>query len=361
MKTIDLHTHVFPQYADLAIKVMNRCSVETAGLLAWHDGFGPGLRKYLELSERYPGRFVIFGNVDFSRINEPDFGEKAAAQLAADVKAGMSGLKIYKALGLEYRGKDNSFRRINDPGLYPIWETAGKLGIPVLIHTADPVYFWQPVNKFNFWNGVLYGEYAWWSYYRKHYPSLEELIAERDEVIALFPETQFICPHLGSLSHALIPAAEALDNFPNLYYDISARIPEMGKSEVRSEYSREFIIKYQDRILFGTDMIYDDLNVAAGVQAQSLYQPGEVALNGADPEASYIETSVDFFASHIRFLSGNGVQEHPPFNRSREPFRVYELGLPEKVVRKLVWENPRNIIAGNVKLKTGSGNHAPIR
>lgn len=155
MKIIDIHTHVLPQYAELAIKVMDKCSIATAGLLAWHDGFGTGLQKYLDISRRHPGRFAVFGNPDFSRINEQDFGIKAAEQLKADVKTGMSGLKIYKALGLEYRKKDNSFWRINDPELYPVWKTAGQLGIPVLIHTADPIYFWQPLNGLNFWNRVL--------------------------------------------------------------------------------------------------------------------------------------------------------------------------------------------------------------
>jgi len=336
MQIIDAHTHVLPEVADLAIEVMDRCGIERAVALAWHDGFGEGLARYVQAFAPYGDRFIVFGNVDWRRVNEPDFGEMAAAQIADGVARGMRGLKVYKALGLEYRQPDGSLWPVNSPAFDPIWAEAGRQGIPVLIHTADPVAFWQPVNDANFWNGVLYGEYAWWSYYRKGLPSREALLAERNDVIGRHPQTTFICPHVGSKADCLDSAADDLDAFPNLFYDLSARIPIMGCSPRRAAHSRAFLTACADRVLFGTDVIYDAASVATGVQAQCLYQPGALPLDGADPRERYVATTVAFVQSHLAFLATETVQEDPPFRRSRSGFRLYGLGLEADVVARIV-------------------------
>jgi predicted TIM-barrel fold metal-dependent hydrolase len=341
---IDAHTHVLPQYADLAVAVMDRCGVECVLTAEWHDGFGQALEDHLAIFNRHPDRFVVFGNVDFGRINEPGFGGSAAKQMEQDVGRGMRGLKVYKALGLEYRDENGEFWRVNDERLDPIWDMAGRSGIPVLLHTADPPMFWEPVNEDNFWNAVLRGEYAWWSYYRKGFPSREELLAERNEVIKRHPNTLFICPHVGSNASSLDAAADDLDAMPNLYYDLSARIPIMGLPGRRSERAREFLIAYQDRVLFGTDAIYDDTNVPAGVQAQCLRQPGEVPLEDADPLDRYIETTMNFVQSHIDFLTTDRVQIDPPFTRTDRGYSIVGLGLPPDACEKILHQNVRRLL-----------------
>ena len=344
MRIIDAHTHVLPQYVNLAVRVMDQAGIDRTVTLAWHDGFGDGLRALMPVYNRYPGRFTVFGNVDFRRINEPRFAEEAAEQMRRDVDAGMRGIKVYKALGLDYQHEDGSYWRIDDPRLDPIWAAAGELGIPVLIHTGDPYQFWMPVTELNFWDGVLYGEYAWWTYHRAGRASLDEMLGERNAMIARHPGTTFIAPHVGSRSEALDIAADDLDALPNLYYDISARIPIMGLPGRRARHAREFLLDYQDRILFGTDLIYDDTNVPTGLQAQCLYQPYEIPLNGADPVERYVETSVEFVASHLEFLQTDHVQEHPPFKRSRKPFSIVGLNLPADVCAKILSRNAERII-----------------
>ena len=345
MAIIDAHTHVFPHYADLAVAVMDRCGIERVVTLEWHDGFGDTLREHMELFDRHPGRFVVFGNVDFGRIDEPRFAESAAEQMAADVDAGMRGIKVYKALGLEYRDDRGELWRVSDERLDPIWAKAGELGIPVLIHSADPPAFWEPVDEANFWNGVLYGEYAWWSYYRKGLPSRAELLAERNEVIRRHPNTTFICPHVGSKASCLDEAADDLDEMPNLHYDISARIPIMALSERRSAHSREFLLRYHDRILFGTDTIYDDTNVPTGMQAQCLYQPGEVPLGDADPRPRYVQTTATFIQSHLDFLTTDEVQTDPPFKRTTRGYSIVGLGLPQETCERILFSNVQRLVA----------------
>lgn len=344
MRIIDAHTHVLPQYVDLAVRVMDRTGVEKTVTLEWHDGFGESLREHLAIFNRYPGRFIVFGNVDFRRINEPKFAEQAAEQMARDVDAGMRGIKVYKALGLDYRQENGEYWRINDPRLDPIWAKAGELGIPILLHVADPRQFWQPVNELNFWDGVLYGEYSWWTYYRAGRAGVEELLGERNEVILRHPKTIFICPHVGSNSEALDIAADDLDALPNLYYDISARIPILGLPGRRQRHGREFLLEYQDRILYGTDLIYDDTNVPTGVQAQELYQPYEIPLDGADPVERYVETSVEFVNCHLEFLRTDHVQENPPFKRNTKGFRIIGLNLPVEVNEKILYKNAERLI-----------------
>jgi len=342
-RIIDAHTHVFPDYADLAVRVMDRCGVERTVTLEWHDGFGAALREHLAVFARYPGRFAVFGNVDFRRINDPDFGAAAADQLERDVAAGMRGLKIYKALGLEYRHPDGSFWHVDDERLDPIWAKAGELGIPVLIHIADPPAFWQPLTARNGWNGVLYGEYASWAYYRKGYPGPDELLGERNEVVARHPGTTFICPHVGSRAESLTLAANDLDAHPNLHYDISARLPELGLPG-RVAHAREFLTRYQDRILFGTDIIYDHANVPTGMQAQCLYQPGEIPLAGANPRDKYVETTAAFLASHLDFLVTLRVQHNPPFKRTLSDYDMMGVGLDEPVAQKVLWQNAERLV-----------------
>jgi predicted TIM-barrel fold metal-dependent hydrolase len=323
---------------------MDLSGVARCVTLEWHDGFGETLAAHLSIFNAHPGRFAVFGNIDFRRINEPDFARAACAQMERDVAAGMRGLKVYKALGLEYRQENGELWRVNDGRLDPIWAKAGELAIPVLIHIADPPEFWTPVNDRNPWNGVLYGEYAWWSYYRKGLASPEELLGERNEVIARHPGTLFICPHVGSYAHDLTKAAEDLDTFDNLFYDISARIPELGAPENRREAARQFLIDYQDRILFGTDVIFDHTNVAFGVQAQSLYQPGEIPLNGRDPHEEYVRSTAEFVRSNVLFLSTGEVQERPPFKRTRKAYSIKGLALPEMVLDKLFWKNADRLV-----------------
>jgi len=344
MQIIDAHTHVAPQYTDLAVEAMDRCGIDCVVTLEMHDGYGERLKEHLEIMRRYPGRFIVFGNVDWSRIDDPDFVQAAVRQMEEDVAAGMRGLKVYKALGLEYRYRNHEWVRIDDPALDPIWARAGELGIPVLIHSADPMAFWQPLTENNFWNGVLYGEYEWWSYYRKGYPGREELLAERNEVIACHPQTTFICPHVGSKADCLDSAADDLDAFPNLTYDLSARIPILGLSNRRAVHSREFLIEYQDRMLFGTDIIYDDTNVPTGMQAQCLCQPEEIPLGDADPEPRYVETTVEFFRSHLDFLATDQVQSDPPFKRSRKGLSITGVNLPSEVRRKILYENAARLL-----------------
>ena len=343
MPIIDCHTHVFAHRAESAVEVMDRCGIQTSLTMEWHNGFGDALREHIGQFNRFPGRFVVFGNVDWRRVNEPRFGQHAAEQMARDADSGMRGLKIFKALGLEYRRPDGQLWRVNAPEFDPIWEQAGKLGLPVLMHTADPPAFWQSVDERNFWNAVIFGQYEWWSYYRKGLPSPEELLSERNQVIARHPSTTFICPHLGSKSEMPLEAADDLAALPNLYYDISARVPALGSSPLRAQQSRQFMLDHPDRVLFGTDCIYDDDYLPRGQQAQNLQQPGP-AMPAQQAHASFIEQSEACVRMHLDFLTGTGIQENPPIVQCRQGYKVWNLNLPAAAAEKILHGNVQRLL-----------------
>lgn len=152
------------------------------------------------MAGRHPGRFVFFANTDFSGVGEPGWGERAAARLQEDVANGAAGLKIFKGLGMTHQDSEGRRIPVNDPRLAPLWDRAGELGIPVLIHSADPAEFWQPHDRFN---------ERWLELKLRprrirppdRFPPFEEIIEEQHDLFRAHPNTVFIAAHLGWLGN----------------------------------------------------------------------------------------------------------------------------------------------------------------
>ena len=181
-------------------------------------------KKYLWTN--YRDRFVIFANIDWQgdgRREDPsswachrgEFGRRMAAALVDAKQRGVAGLKIHKMLGLFYRNPDGSLMAIDDQRWDPIWEACGKIGLPVLMHTGDPVAFFQPVDGFNErWEELR--RHPDWSYFGDEFPSHEELLAARNRVIEKHPQTIFIGAHVAGYPENLAEVAKWLDQYPNL-------------------------------------------------------------------------------------------------------------------------------------------------
>jgi predicted TIM-barrel fold metal-dependent hydrolase len=178
---------------------------------------------------KYPGRFTVFANVDWSRVNEPSFAQNAAAQLERDVKEGGAvGLKIFKNLGMDTYWADGSRVRTDDPRLAPIWDKAGALGIPVLIHTAEPPAFFLPVDKLN----ERYLELTQFPGRTRppdKYPPFDSLIAEQHRMFKRHARTTFISAHLSWLGQDLARLGRTLDTIPNMNVEVAAALYEIGR------------------------------------------------------------------------------------------------------------------------------------
>ena len=248
---IDIHNHL----RDLSKTEHYLAEMDKAGvwMCVGLDGRSAGdfYKEHLKVSQSVSkDRFLIFFAPDFSKIDEPGFGLKEAAKLAEAAKMGIKGLKIFKTLGLELTDKTGKLVPVDDPRIDPIWAKCGELGIPVVIHVSDPKAFFTPIDKYNERYDEL-GSHPSWSFVgEKYIYSKEEILAQRNRVIARHPNTIFIGAHMGNLPEELGKVSMWLEQYPNFYIDIDARISELGRQPYTA---RKFMIQYQDRIMFGTD------------------------------------------------------------------------------------------------------------
>jgi predicted TIM-barrel fold metal-dependent hydrolase len=201
--------------------------------------------------EGAPERFKIFGGVDWSQWNRlgDGFPDWAAGRLRAQKEAGAEGLKIWKPFGLQVQDHNGQLVKVDDQRLSPIWQMAGELGLPVLIHVADPVAFFDPINETNErWEEL--GQHPDWAFTSPPFPPFMEIMEGLKRLVARHPGTLFIGAHVGCYAENLAWVGQMLDECPNYYIDISARLGELGRQPYTA---RKFFIQYQDRILFGSD------------------------------------------------------------------------------------------------------------
>lgn len=252
---VDIHNHLgsgkdylTPERVKRILTEMDAAGINTVIDL---DGtWGDRLKQTLDaLDKNHPGRFCTFANVNFDGIDDEGWSRREADQLEASFKAGAKGLKFYKQFGLGYRYRDGRLVPVDDPKLNTIWEVCAKYRKPVIIHTADPAAFWTPLDKYNErWHEL--NEHPDWLFGGGSYPPREQLLAQLERVIARHPKTTFISTHFGNNAEDLGTVARQLDQYPNMYVDIDARISELGRQPYTA---RRFFLKYQDRIMFGTD------------------------------------------------------------------------------------------------------------
>jgi predicted TIM-barrel fold metal-dependent hydrolase len=308
---VDLHGHPPSLTSESAIQqvvdAIDPLNVRTM-VVAWRNS-GESFRQQLSTvaASRHQDRFVMFTNISFSGVG-PGFGERAARQLEADVKAGAAGVgEIMKSFGLTARRGDGSRLRLDDPELDPIWRTAARLNIPVFLHVGDPSEFFQPLdyNNERWLEMALFPDRRFFD--RSRFPSFDDLMAERDRLIARNPKTTFILAHLGWQANDLGTVARLMDRLPNLYGELGAVLYDIGR---QPRAARDFFIKYQDRILFGKDS----------------FQPDEYPYYWR-----VFETTDDYFDYY---------RDYHAF------WKLYGLGLPDEVLRKVYNGNAQKLIPG---------------
>jgi predicted TIM-barrel fold metal-dependent hydrolase len=256
---IDVHNHIndaagIDEHMPPArvVEVMDRTNVKTVVILT--GMWGAKLQHVIdEMVKPYPGRFIVFAQLDYSRINDPNFGEEMVRLVDDSVARGARGLKFLKDLGLGVRDKSGKLIAIDDPRLDPVWRECGRLGIPVFIHTGDPEAFFHPTDAHNERYEEL-TEHPDWSFYGPQFPSFESLLEARNRVFARHPETQFVSLHMGWPEN-LDWVSRMLDEHPNVMVEFGAREAELGRQPRRT---RELFLKYQDRVMFGTDNGMDE-------------------------------------------------------------------------------------------------------
>ncbi len=315
---IDAHNHLGPEFGgnwiarpvEELVAVLDSCDIRQ--LVDLDGGWGEAIldAHLAYCKERYPERFRVFGGINWTKWAEEGnrFGEAAARRLEAQVRRGAEGLKVWKLLGLHVRDERGLRAPVDDPRLDPVWACAGELGIPVLIHTADPVAFFDPIDRFNEQYEILQN-HPEWAYPASEFPPFAQLMEELSSLLSRHPRTTFIAAHVASYPENLGWVGAALDAHANLYVDIAARINELGRQPYAA---RDFFIRYQDRILFGAD-------VPADASYYGIY-------------FRFLESRDDYFPY--------GPEDVPWLGR----WRIYGLGLPDEVLEKVYWRNAQRAI-----------------
>jgi predicted TIM-barrel fold metal-dependent hydrolase len=305
---IDVHSHqnlrTRQQVDDLVLemdKLNMRVMVNLSG------GYGDRLKQNVEaMKGAFKDRFVVFANIDFNGLDEPGYEERAAAQLEQDFKNGAQGLKIFKNFGMDLKDSKGERIHVDDPRFDGVFQVCARNKMPVLIHTAEPAVFFQPVDKFNE-RWLELNQFPGRARPPDKYPSWETIMTEQRNLLARHPKTMFINAHMGWLANDLGQLGRLLERYPNMYVEIGAILAELGR---QPKFAKAFFTKYQDRVLFGKD----------------IWSPVE-------------------YHTYFRVLETG--DEYFDYYRRRHAFwQMYGLELPDEVLKKLYYKNALKIIPG---------------
>ncbi len=248
---VDVHTHNTSNAAGLAQRVPEMDALNLRVLVDLSGGGAAQVKQKVDAinASPYKDRFRVFANVDWNGAGGSGWQERALADLRQAVKNGAIGLKVFKGLGLSDRKADGTRVAVDDPALDPVWDLAGELNVPVIIHTAEPQEFFSPLDNHNErWLelNIFQDRYRPSS----SYPSFEQLMKERDHMFAKHPKTRFIAAHFAWYGNDLGRAAKLLDTLPNVSLEVAAVLYEFGRQPYAAA---QFFTKYQDRVMFGKD------------------------------------------------------------------------------------------------------------
>ncbi|MER7243332.1 amidohydrolase family protein [Kribbella sp. NPDC000426] len=260
---VDVHNHLgrrltgvwrAPDPAAL-IATMDEAGVATIVNLdgEWGDELEANLDRY---DRSYPGRFVTFARLDWADTSTAGWGDRMAASLEDSVRRGAAGLKLWKDIGLRIRDEHDQLVFLDDPRLEPLWAALAAAGVPALIHTADPVAFFQPLDARNERVEELL-RHPDWHFHGAEFPPLQRLLDALEAVVTGHPDVRFIGAHVGCLAENLDWVEQMLDRCPNYRVDIAARLAEIGRQPRRT---RALIERHPDRVLLGTDCAPPELD-----------------------------------------------------------------------------------------------------
>jgi len=254
---IDAHAHVFkndPAFAamldHLNLRILDICVVDK------HDrGFeqaAPQNQKAREIMHSTHGRSAWCSTFDPQEFESPDFSSRSNQLLNETFVEGAVAVKIYKNIGMELKKHDGSYLMPDDPVFNPIFADIAAHGRTVLAHIAEPTSSWRPLDPANPDYSYYKDNPEWFMYLHPERPSKETILAARDRMLANNPKLRVVGCHLGSMEVDVDEIARRFDRYPNFAVDTAARTIYLMMQP--PEKVRAFLVKYQDRVLYGTDL-----------------------------------------------------------------------------------------------------------
>jgi acetyl esterase/lipase/predicted TIM-barrel fold metal-dependent hydrolase len=320
---IDAHVHVFDDVPEF-VEMLRRTHTRVANICL--GGNRPELlvpceKRAEQFRQQYGPQFSFASTFDLTRRNELDYARQVTTWLDETFQGGAVMVKIWKDVGMELKTPTGAYLMPDDPVFDPIYAHLAKQRRPLMAHFADPIDAWRPLDPGSVHHSYYAGHPEWHLYGKKGLPSHAEILAARDRMLAKHPDLVVIAAHLGSEAHDLDELAKRFDRFPNLYADVAARTPELQRQP--AEKIRKFFIRYQDRLLYGTD--------ADKYTEGRLPTPEERTAFAATMEKWY-RNEFDYYAGQGRRKSG-----------SRE---TEGLGLPRVVLEKFYYRNAQRLMPG---------------
>jgi predicted TIM-barrel fold metal-dependent hydrolase len=283
-------------------------------------GFEKAFDQNLKVGGPFRERIIHFARLNWQGINEPGWSESTAAELERCFRAGAHGLKIAKELGLELKNSDGTYIQADDPRLDPIWEMCARYNKPVMIHLSDSYGRFLPIGPENErYEAGLWRSSPAGNYYHTGHPTPDVIEKARENMHAKHPNTRFVNAHFAMLYYDMDKVAALLDKYPNADVELSATVQDLGRAPLMV---RKFFLKYQDRILFGSDG-----NPSRGIE------------EFWEPHWRFLETFDEHFDHPAQLRSATGAPLHGRW-------RIYGIGLPDDVLRKVYYANALRYLPG---------------
>jgi predicted TIM-barrel fold metal-dependent hydrolase len=273
------------------------------------------------LAAKDPQHFHWATTFSMKGFGTPGWTERVDAKLAHDVASGALAVKIWKNVGLAEKDADGKLIMLDDPGLSPVAEQVQALGVPLINHQGEPRNCWLPLDEMTTDNDREYfsNHPEYYMYLHPEMPGYEDLMAARDRFVAAHPKLRFVGAHLASLEYDVDRIAAFLDRFPNATVDMAARMSQVQYQSVRDrEKVRNFFIRYQDRVMYGTDLTYGP---------------------DADP-AEFRREAHTVWSSDWRYLATGESQRVDMIGAD-----VPGLALPRAVIDKIYYTNAKRVFA----------------
>lgn len=281
------------------------------------------------LEAQYPDRYFLCTGFDAYGIDKPDYADSIINQLREEIAQGAQMVKVWKNFGMVHQDAEGNFVQIDDPRLQPIWDFLVEQGIPVIAHIAEPEQAWRPLEEGNPHAGYYRNHPEYHAYLHPEIPQWETIIEARDNWLANNPDLIVVGAHNGSMSHDVDIIAEHLDRYPNFYVEPAARFGDLVRQN--SDKVRDYYIKYQDRILYGTDL-------GTGAPAS------ELTAEELEDEKNRIENMINRHWLYLSTMDSLSAEMPGGFGVDTRG-----LGLPDSVLRKVYLENPLKILEGKAK------------
>ena len=316
---IDAHVHVFRTAPEFQ-KMLEEEQLTLLNILVVDDSWGP--RKKLQpqidaawhLVEESNGHVKLCTTFDPYLFNSPGFPAESIRQVDRDFHRGAVAMKIWKNFGMEVKDAHGKYVLPDDPKLQPIFDDLAKQNKTLLAHLAEPDLAWQELDVKKDPLSAYYLENPQWHMLNKPgVPSKQAILDARDHILERNPRLRVVGVHLGSMEKDLDGLARHLDRYPNFAVDTAARMEYLEFGD--REKVRAFLIKYQDRVIYGTDL---DVNPDANVQ-------------------SVVHQWKDMYASDWKFLATNETLKI-------DGRTVHGLDLPRGVLLKIYRTNAKQWI-----------------